>query len=150
MLRLYPSTMGSSLIKISDLIEMTLRLPARRSRGNQYWTRKRLWSASQMIDSKHHCGLITVSFASFFSFTHSLHERLHWILKHTIAQEHKTDLDIIVLIQTWFKRQDARPKHKERQRGTPRARVVEMPKETNIGRARDCGARPKLSTPANV
>ena len=70
-LELYPSTTGWALVERLDLVEMILRLPARRSRGNQYWTRKRSWSASQMINSGQHCGLITVSFASFFvhSFT---------------------------------------------------------------------------------
>ena len=66
---LYPSTTGLDLIKKSDFMEMRLRLPVRRSQGNQYWTRKRFWSASQMIDSDLHCGLITVSFASFFVYS---------------------------------------------------------------------------------
>ena len=71
MLKLYPSMAGWASIERSDLMEMRLCLPARRSQGNQYWTLKRFWSASQMIDSKQYCGLITVSFASFsvYSFT---------------------------------------------------------------------------------
>ena len=76
-LGLYPSTAGWALIERSDLMEMRLRLPARRSQGKQYWTRKRLWSASQIIDSEQHCGLITVSFASFFRLLiHSMNARI--------------------------------------------------------------------------
>ena len=66
---LYPSTAVWDLIERSDLMDMILRLLALRSQGNQYWTRKRFWSASQMIDSKQYCGLITVSFASFFVYS---------------------------------------------------------------------------------
>ena len=48
-LELYPSTAGWYLIERSDFMEMILRLPACWSRGNQYWTRKRFWSASQIV-----------------------------------------------------------------------------------------------------
>ena len=98
MLKLYPSTAGWASIERSDLMEMIFRLPARRSQGNQYWTRKIFWSASQMIASEQDCGPITVSFVRFSS-PHSLHERSHWMLEHPIAQEHKTELDIITLIR---------------------------------------------------
>ena len=102
MLELYPSTAGWALIEISGLLEMKLRLPVRRSQGNQYWTRKRFWSASQMIASEQDYDPITVSFVRFL-FPHSLHERSHWMLEHPIAREHKTDLDIITLIRQWSK-----------------------------------------------
>ena len=98
MLKLYPSTAVWDSIERLDLMEMRLRLPARRSQGNQYLTRKRFWSASQMIASEQDCGPITVSFVS-FSFPHSLHERSYWMLEHPIAREHKTDLNIITLIR---------------------------------------------------
>ena len=97
MLKLYPSTAGWDSIERLDLMGMRLRLPMRRSQGNQYWTRKRFWSASQMIASKQDFSLTTVSFVSFSS-PHSLHERSHWMLEHPIAREHKTDLDIITMI----------------------------------------------------
>ena len=103
MLKVYPSTVVWALIERLDLMEMILRLPVRRSQGKQYWTRKKFWSASQMIAPEQDCVPITVSFVNFLS-PHSLHERSHWMLEHPIAREHKTDLDIITLIRKWSKR----------------------------------------------